>query len=289
MDMTDASPAVKPPGKTQLKQTKMDSHGLLVESLVRQSEEDYKEETGHDAIIELDDDGNEVKREVSRSHKTGEDVQAITDKWIDAQEHGRMTYEEVSFWWTKKNPTNPTSTSAVGKYVKAYKDTGDYFVPKNGRPPLLLKEQSKMLEAVAGRLRQRGNAVCACLIRHAARGIMRRNKVTARQLQLGGKKCSMSWARSWLKAHGYLVRKATTDRTCAACEIEEAGKPFFEALKQIQLDHGVLDPELVYNMDEFMILMNRTSKWTWHRRVKGSKCVPIKQLKEGTTCSVLSG
>jgi hypothetical protein len=70
-----------------------------------------------------------VKRKLIRCHKTPEDVQAITDKWIDANEHGYWTYEDTYFWWNKKHPDNLVSAAAIGKYCKYYKEKKEYFVP----------------------------------------------------------------------------------------------------------------------------------------------------------------
>jgi hypothetical protein len=249
--------------------------------------------TGHDPIDVDADDGTlpENERGASKrtnSHKSAEDVKLITDKWLESVERGRMTLEGLAAWWNKGHPENLISKGAVGKYTIFYKKNKEYFVPHKGRPTLLTPEQSDTLKEVVIRLRQRGNAVCACLLRHAARGILRRDKAGAMKLRTETIKCSLSWGREWLISQGYAVRKATTDRTCQAGEINDAGKPFYDALKELVEALGAIDPSLVYNMDEFMILMNTAFKWTWHRRFGGSKIVPIRQMKQGTTCSVLS-
>ena len=82
---------------------------------------------------------------------------------------------------------------------------------------------------------------------------------------------SESWAKSFMRAHGFCVRAETTDRVVKVSEVLAEGNEFFANMNAVREGELNVFPELVFNMDEFFTKLEDNYHWTWERIPVGGK------------------
>jgi hypothetical protein len=211
----------------------------------------------------------------TRRRFTAGDADFIKQVTMDARYHGiaaaarrhKVAHSTVRNWYDHAKSNNFTA----------------YFVPaKRGRECLLDEEAEKELVDAVDKIRDRGEAVLSSTVTSIARGHEERRGNSLLLAEHGGvNKYGRSWARAVMVKHQFGVYGKTTDRTIPASHVVKEGPPYYGNIRAT----GV-KPRNLYNMDEFLVLLNGTNhKWTWHRS-SCRKTVPLRELKLGFTCSV---
>ena len=210
--------------------------------------------------------------------------------FTDAANGDDVTFAEVAHDWNRRNPTRPVNVATIRKYCKYFQDHGRYFLPSSRGPkPLLNQENQRTLLSLTERLRSHGWSVTAQRFRFLARGVVRRSHGDGFVEPVPGLHAfSVPWASAELRRLGFNRRAATTDRTVAADLIVAAGATYFARLRELQQAHQ-FHRSLIFNVDEFFVLLHDNSRFTWEKVAKGAKKnIAIAEDKLGFTCSVMT-
>jgi hypothetical protein len=197
---------------------------------------------------------------------------------------GLQSSTVVIMAWKKRFPGGraPPSANLISQYRRMVElNVGN----RTGRPCLLTAAEEEELLGTLAEMRGSSVPLCARLVASIAKGIVEHLRPGTTTHTDGALRVSRSWAAKWLAAHGFRVRAATTDRTISAEAICALAPAFYDNLRATNAKH----PELIFNMDEFFVQLEQTSKWTWERVAVGEKCnIAIADNKVGFTSSVLT-
>ena len=224
---------------------------------------------------------SEVQSSLKRTRQTYDDetVRTVTEK----ARHFRTARAVVMY--NRDHVDCPISESTVRTWLKHWKDNGTYFsISKRGRPEALTAlEKQATLEAM-DKLRAAPNceALSARTVAAVARGVVSQTRPTVLQKHGGGLQLGREWATKVLHKEAWTPLARTSDRTVSDDSIAAASEGFYSQLRECGAPRT-----LVFNVDEFAVVLGQNRKWTWQRQCE-RRSVAIRDCRECFTCSVLT-
>lgn len=216
----------------------------------------------------------------SRQTYSAETIKAVTDvaRYNGVQSAARQ-------YFSKTSVDIPERT--IQKWLKFFKDTGSYVDPKQrGRKRLLTEEEEHSVVDSLGKVRAAPHcrSVAASTASAVARGILSRSRPGLLKKEGGPAVMGREYARVLLKRNNWAKRAKTSDRTVPDTEVVEAAGPFFADVKRFA---RCVPPCLLINIDEFCLLLDGQSKWTWHPASRPGG-IAIRDARLGFTVGVVS-
>ena len=209
------------------------------------------------------------------------DIVAIT-------EHGKdKSGAATRRWWNAIEPNKRVSERTVQRILEYFAHHKAYYEhKKRGRPQLLTAEEDAALEEACELFRTAKKSIASPDVVAIAEGIIERTERRALLSKNGGPLLlSESWAKQWLCKKDFKKRHATTDRTVTTGEVVDAGTAFFARISAV-VSGKKIDPRLLFNMDEFFVVLESMVRgWTWTRVVPGVP-IAIAKSKLGFTAAV---
>ena len=176
---------------------------------------------------------------------------------------------------------------SIQTWLQFFKTNGTYFDPqRRGRKRILNDEEEAAVVSNLAKIRAAPHcrSVLATTTAAVSRGILARSRPGLLEKQGGPFKMGREYGRQLMLRNKWAKRAKTSDRTVPDAEVIAAAGPFFVELKRLA---RVVPPSLLINMDEFCMLLDGQSKWTWQpMRQPGG--VAIRDCKLAFTTSVVT-
>ena len=177
--------------------------------------------------------------------------------------------------------------SCVSRWFSTFKKSGYKEYPKGkqrGRAPVLSAKTEAEVEKLMDMTRNGPKEqLSARLVSAYAQGVIMKNNGALLKENGGTLVLGCQWAKRFMKRRKWGIFSRTTTRTVSASVVVAAAPEFFGRIQAIQPVRSLL-----FNIDEFFVLLSgKTSSWTWHR-VSESRRVPLRDTTVGCTMAVLT-